>query len=432
MKCSITDIFKVFEEVKTKSRPIEKIALLEPLKDCDIFRFIVEVVYNKDIKTYVSYDILMKKYPCGIKQIATWNDFVELVGLLTNRKIVGKDKDQALENFFSKCDPFHCKWYKLILSKDLRIGVGYSIVKKVLGLQDIDLGIKFTPMLAYDIGSLKAEQAEKLLNAHDWYWEIKIDGLRVLTVFTNGTFECYSRNSKRLYNVEKFLLNGLNDNLIEKLQGYVLDGEFYSSNWSKSMTSIFTKNKPVKFSPDMKYYLFDIIKVDAFKSGEYNVPYIKRKQALKQLCSYLKPPFTYVENQKLHPTLANAFRIAQQQVNKGWEGIVIKAGDSPYQCKRSKYWLKVKLFKTIDVLCTGIIPSTKNKGEISAILFKYRNKECRCGSGFTQEQRRKFYDNPDLIVGKIVELKYQEESVDGCLRFPVFIRVRYDKDVPDA
>jgi len=434
MKCGPTKIFKVFEEVAKKTRPVEKIQLLEKIKDCDEFRFIVEVVYNKNIKTYVSYDILIKKYPCGTQQIATWEDFVELVGELTNRKIVGTAKDKALRDFFSKCDEFHCKWYKLILSKDLRIGVGYSIIKKVLGLSEADLGIKLSPMLAYDVSSIDPIKAEKLIQSKDWWYEIKIDGLRVLTVFTNSTFECYSRNSKRLVNAEKLLMNGLDEKAIQSLQGWILDGEFYAKDWSKSMTSMFTKNKPIQYDPSMRYYLFDIIHIDEFKqSGKFNRPYEQRKEALKKVVQILKPPFTYVEHHKLHPrTLQNTFRIAEDMIRKGWEGIVLKEAKSPYVAKRSKHWLKVKLFKTIDVLCVGIEPSTKNPGEISAIWFKYKGKKCKCGSGFTQEQRKQFYQNPDLIVGKIVEIKYQEESVDGCLRFPVFVRVRYDKDIPDA
>jgi len=173
--------------------------------------------------------------------------------------------------------------------------------------------------------------------------------------------------------------------------------------------------------------------VDHFAKGKSDVPYIRRKQVLKDIANHLKDPFTFVEHKPLqNKTLGEVMKLAEHYVKQGWEGIVLKNKLSPYVCKRSKYWLKVKLFKSIDLLCTGIIPSKKKKDEISAILIKYKGKECKCGSGFTQEQRREFLRNPDLIVGKIVEVKYQEESKDGCLRFPVFVRVRYDKDIPDA
>jgi len=426
-------VFLTFEDVKKKSRMVEKLQLLEKIRDCDEFKFIVDIVYNKSINTYVSYDILMKRYSCGKTQEATWEDFVELVSDLVHRRIVGSEKDDALASFFKRCDEFHCKWFKLILSKDLRIGVGRTLIKQLLGLSEKDFGIKFSPMLAFDITSL-GEKADSILRSNDWFYETKIDGLRVLTIFTDGRFECLSRNSKRLVNVEKFLLHGLDESMINLLQGWVLDGEFYAKNWSKSMTSVFSKNKEVSYSPSMKYYVFDIIKLDEFsRTGVYSAPYEKRKEALKRIMGALKLPFTFVEHTKVEKaTLSNVIRIAEKYVKQGWEGIILKAKHSPYVSKRSKYWLKVKLFKSIDVLCTGIIPSTKNPGEIAAITFRYKGKECKCGSGFTQEQRKLFFTQPDLIVDKVVEIRYQEESVDGCLRFPVFVRVRYDKTLPDV
>lgn len=56
-------------------------------------------------------------------------------------------------------------------------------------------------------------------------------------------------------------------------------------------------------------------------------------------------------------------------------------------------------------------------------------------SGFTDEQRNYYWNNPDEIVGKIITVKYKEETKnkDGSysLQFPVFQTVRFDKAEPN-
>jgi DNA ligase-1 len=48
----------------------------------------------------------------------------------------------------------------------------------------------------------------------------------------------------------------------------------------------------------------------------------------------------------------------------------------------------------------------------------------RVGSGFSIEQRKEFYQDPNKILGKIIEVQYFEETKnqDGglSLRFPTF------------
>jgi ATP-dependent DNA ligase len=56
--------------------------------------------------------------------------------------------------------------------------------------------------------------------------------------------------------------------------------------------------------------------------------------------------------------------------------------------------------------------------------------KCEVGTGFSDYTRKtmwKDYGNGKL-VGKVVEVKYQSTTEDGCLRFPVFSKMRPDKD----
>ena len=60
-----------------------------------------------------------------------------------------------------------------------------------------------------------------------------------------------------------------------------------------------------------------------------------------------------------------------------------------------------------------------------------KDNDLRCGSGFTQEQRNYYWNNPEQIVGKIVTIKYKEETRNKngglSIQFPVFQTVRQDK-----
>ena len=51
------------------------------------------------------------------------------------------------------------------------------------------------------------------------------------------------------------------------------------------------------------------------------------------------------------------------------------------------------------------------------------------GSGFTDEERRYYWDNQDEIIGRVIEVKFKEITVDKktgleSLQFPVYVQRR--------
>jgi len=78
--------------------------------------------------------------------------------------------------------------------------------------------------------------------------------------------------------------------------------------------------------------------------------------------------------------------------------------------------------------CAGY-NAIKNNAEyeeimLSCVMIKHKDHLVRVGSGFTIEQRKEFYQNPNKILGKTVTVQYFEETKnqDGgiSLRFPTF------------
>ena len=61
----------------------------------------------------------------------------------------------------------------------------------------------------------------------------------------------------------------------------------------------------------------------------------------------------------------------------------------------------------------------------------------RDGSGASDKEREEFFNDKDLIIGKVIEVQYFEETEnqkdDGIsLRFPTYKQVREDKDADDV
>ncbi len=66
---------------------------------------------------------------------------------------------------------------------------------------------------------------------------------------------------------------------------------------------------------------------------------------------------------------------------------------------------------------------------LSNVVIEHKGCDVGVGSGFDQSERRKYFKNPELIIGKTITVQYFEETLnqDGChsLRFPVVKHV-YD------
>lgn len=118
----------------------------------------------------------------------------------------------------------------------------------------------------------------------------------------------------------------------------------------------------------------------------------------------------------------------------GWEGCMLNK-DTTWKNKRNNGILKVKSFLHADIRCTGIVEGEgKYKGTLGLIKCDYKGFELGVGSGFTDSQRDFYWNNPDEIVGKIVQIKFKGETKNKqgglSVQFPIFEIVKFDKDEP--
>ena len=126
-------------------------------------------------------------------------------------------------------------------------------------------------------------------------------------------------------------------------------------------------------------------------------------------------------------------RFAEDAVAEGYEGIMIKDLDAPYECKRTKSWLKWKPTITVDLTISDFEEGTgRNSGRLGAIVCEgvddERNIRVNVGSGFSDTNRDEYWNNRDRLLGCVVEVQADAvtQNQDGSysLRFPRFVRFR--------
>jgi len=383
-------------------------------------------------------------YTFGVKKVPThggpdgqglpWAAFKELAHLLYTRELTGHDARDAIELALSASTQKQWNdWYRRILIKDLRCGVSEKTVNKVLKVYP---NIKSVPvfecMLAHDgANHEKKITGKKLL-------EPKLDGVRVITVINaeNHTCTMYSRNGKELENFSH-ITKAIEANIGLFDRNMILDGEMVSSSFQALMKQVHRKSDVQ--SEDARLMLFDIIPLSEFQRGESVLGQKRRSNLLRSM----KAVFDKVGSIDIIPQIevdldSYVGELEFKQYNKdaieaGFEGIMIKSVDAPYECKRSVSWLKMKPFIEVSLEITNVEEGTgKNVGRLGALVCsgndEGRDIGVNVGSGFSDADRIEFWANRDNLARQIVEVRADAvtQNQDGTysLRFPRFLRFR--------
>ena len=382
----------------------------------------------------------------GVKQVpqaekdgpgCSWEQFKELATKLSNRSATGHTARDLIEfhmNISTKSE--WNDWYRRILIKDLRCGVSEKTINNVVKKVNKDYTVPvFTCMLAHDSANHEKKLVgEKLL-------DYKLDGVRVLAIYDADTdaVTMYSRNGKQFHNfthIEKEIVDTLASKFEESM---VLDGEMVSSSFQALMKQVHRKDNVE--ATDAKFALFDVLTLKEFKQGKSKLGCWDRHQQLQDLLADTKADsnifvvdkvecdFDTDEGQKIFKEY-NATAI-----EKGFEGIMIKDRNAPYECKRSHYMLKAKPFIEVSLEVVSTEEGTgRNTGKLGALICEGTDDgkfiKVNVGSGLTDDNRDEFWASKDKLIGQIVEVradaitKNQDADNEWSLRFPRFLRFR--------
>ena len=116
----------------------------------------------------------------------------------------------------------------------------------------------------------------------------------------------------------------------------------------------------------------------------------------------------------------------KKYIGDGYEGAMVLPDIPYYKGKKSNKLLKFKTMLSMDCRVGGMYEGTgKYVGTMGGLnLIQEDGKHCDVGSGFTDEERDYIWQNKEKIVDRIAEIKYQELTPDGIMRFPIFLRWR--------
>lgn len=426
---SLDKIFGTMREIEMESSKTGKELILKQSEGELGFREALTFLLNPYIVTGISKKKINKKINVEANHIPL--NIFHLMDYLKENN-TGRDIDIAnVQEFISTLEHERMRdFVTKFVTKEVKLGISEKTVNKVYGKDTI-------PAFAVQLAESFAKKEAKLKG--DFCVTLKLDGNRCLAVVEGGKAKFFTRAGQPI--------DGLTDleNALSVLpDDVVIDGELLLKNvddlHSKDLFQ--ATQKVVRKDGEKKgliFHVFDVLPLAEFKEGKSKLTYIERRETLTNLEHVFKdkkvieilPVLYYGSDKNMIPSLL--LTVEEQ----GHEGLMINTADGYYQTKRTSDLLKVKSFKSGDLLCMGFEEgSGRNEGRLGAILVEYKGGTTKVGSGFSDADREYYWNNRDEIYRKIVEVKYFEESKDSktnqvSLRFPTFVTVRTDKTIAD-
>lgn len=423
-----------------KEKVIEKAYMAAKLgsANAQCFLFNCYLAYNP----YYIYNVKQVPETEGITDADNpWPKFWALCEALRTRSITGHAARRTIEQTAELFDSV--EWNGLcrrVLIKDLRCGISEKTLNKVLKNSEWVIPV-FSCQLATDSNDHQSKlKGRKRL-------EVKLDGVRVLAVVGAATV-LYSRNGKVFENFPQ-IAEAIN-RISHKLRtGYgasgrfVLDGEIVGESFQQLMRQAHRKSDAQ--TDGMVFNIFDIIPMDDFERGWWNAQQLKRTNWLEKVRATIESEDCLAVMEGLEVDLDTAEghdvmrRYAEDAIARGFEGIMIKDIEAPYECKRSSFWMKWKPVMSVDLTVIGVEEGTgRNEGRLGALICEgvdnERHIRVNVGSGLTDSDRDVYWTERNSILGHLVEVQADAvtQNQDGSysLRFPRFMRFR-DFDAGD-
>ncbi len=303
------------------------------------------------------------------------------------------------------------------------------------------------------LAPMLAESGDALRTDPQWRYEPKLDGYRVIAHLEQGKVRLMSRRGLELSHSFPEIVAELQAQAVEQM---ILDGEIvalgadgrpaFNALQNRAQLKGAAEIERARQSTPVVLVCFDLLHFAGINLRA--APYTDRRRYLAQ-CLWPSPHLQLVH------TDTDAERLYQAALASGFEGVIAKRLDSPYQPgRRSPAWRKYKATHTVELLVGGYTAGKAARASLGALLLGYwEGRKLRyaghVGSGLSEASIRELHERLTMLKRArspfaeppplhrpttwiepelVAEVSYLEWTPDGLLRAPVFVRLRDDID----
>ena len=290
----------------------------------------------------------------------------------------------------------------------------------------------------------------------EWIYERKLDGERCLAFADPDRVRLLSRSQRDISRTFPEVTAALSAQ--PRDGGLILDGEIVAFAGTQTRFGLLQQRLGVA-SPAAElldrfpvyYYVFDLL-----YSGGRDIrpqPLTERKELLAGAVSFAGP-VRFTEHRA-----GDGEAYWEQACRDGWEGLVVKRADAPYQGGRNRNWLKFKCENAQEFVIGGFTDPQRSRVGFGALLLGYYDHggglvyAGKVGTGFDNRTLRSLHGTlagleqdhspfshasprergvhwvSPRLVGQV---GFSEWTTDGQLRHPRFQGLRDDKQPRDV
>ncbi|HVA74123.1 MAG TPA: non-homologous end-joining DNA ligase [Acidimicrobiales bacterium] len=303
------------------------------------------------------------------------------------------------------------------------------------------------PMLAQ---LLRFPEERRVLDAGDWVFERKLDGLRCLATRNGAEVQLWSRNrlsfSARFPDVVSAVAQLPVDDV-------TLDGEIVAFDDEGRTSFALLQQSGRRAAP--VYVVFDVLHLVG--NDTRDLPLTDRSELVDRLVAAAGGPtrgtITTVERLTGDPA-----QLLDEACRNGWEGLVAKRPGSLYCSGRSPDWRKLKCSASQELVVGGWTEPTGSRSALGALLVGYYDEDGRLvfagkvGTGFSEAELGRLhamlaersttecpFAPPVRVKGShwvrpelVAAVSFTEWTRDGKLRHPRYEGLRTDKAALDV
>ena len=390
-------------------------------------------VYDYDKQYYVSSSNIKKHLndKVDFSQYKEENQFYTLWNLLddlSSRKYTGNEAIYKCIAFMNMHEEQYKDLILDVIDKDLKIGVSETTINK----------IKPNLIKVYNVALANKYDSKKHKLDDCWVIERKCDGCRCNVIKKDGIVKCYSRQGKEFTTLNN-LINELKDKMPDNT---VFDGEIciVDKNGNESFQDIMKLIKRKDYTIENPMLLcFDMLTLEEFEDGKGATKYTDRVTKLKDWYKQYKvlKTMSILNYERFNQEVLKNWEDKVREYN--WEGLMFRK-DIGYENGRTNNLLKYKKFQDAEYIVKGvekgviqeIVNGVATKIEaVGSLIIEHKGNQVNVGTGLSLEQRKRWFEHPEEIIGKQITVKFFEEMQDQngnwSLRFPVLKYIYNEK-----